>query len=404
MTRFEIARSRGIRRIAVAHPFALVAVVAATLFACDHEPLPIHKGHPRAERGHASPRHSTNAGFETAADAAPQVSPAAVADRARTVLAALPAAAESPNNPLTDEKVQLGRMLYFDKRLSKNQDLACVSCHDLDGFGIDVREKDGKRLAVSLGHRDQAGVRNTPTVYNAGLAFVQFWDGRATDVEDQALKPMTNPVEMAMPDEAAVVRVVESIPGYVEAFSAAFPDERQPITAKTISHAIGAYERKLVTPGRFDRFMKGDLTALEPVELHGLQLFFDVGCTQCHTGAGIGGTQFQKLGTVKPWPNLKDEGRFEQTKDPKDRFVFKVPTLRNVGRTAPYLHDGSIETLEEIVRKMAEHQSTRGTLKPAETAALVAFLRTLDGELPAALIAAPTLPPSGPDTPKPDAT
>ncbi len=399
--RIEIARSRGIRRIGLAHPFALVGVVVATLSACDPAPLPIHKGRPRAEQA----RRAKVEGFDTGAAAdGPQVSPAAMADRARTVLAALPAAAESPNNPLTPEKVELGRMLYFDKRLSKNQDLACVTCHDLDGFGVDVREKDGKRFAVSTGHRDQKGERNTPTVYNAGLAFVQFWDGRAADVEDQALKPMTNPVEMAMPDEAAVVRVVESIPGYVEAFTAAFPDERDPITPKTISHAIGAYERKLVTPGRFDRFMKGDLTALEQSELRGLQLFLDVGCTQCHTGAGVGGTQFQKLGTVKPWPNLEDEGRFEQTKDPKDRFVFKVPSLRNVTRTAPYLHDGSIESLDEIVKMMAEHQSTRGTLKPAEVAALVAFLHTLEGELPAALIAAPTLPPSGPDTPKPDAS
>lgn len=404
MTRNEIARSRSIRRIGLSHPLALVAVVAGTLFACDQGPLPIQKGPQRAGRAHGK-HEVADAGFDTGAAASgPQVSPAAMADRARTVLAPLPASIESPSNALTDEKVQLGRMLYFDKRLSKNQDVACVSCHDLDGFGVDIREKDGKRFAVSLGHREQAGVRNAPTVYNAGLSFVQFWDGRAADLEDQALKPMTNPVEMAMPDEDAVVRVVESIPGYVEAFTAAFPDERDPITAKTIAHAIGAYERKLVTPGRFDKFMKGDLTALEPQELRGLQLFLDVGCTQCHTGAGIGGTQFQKLGTVKPWPDLKDEGRFEQTKDPKDRFVFKVASLRNITRTGPYLHDGSIATLEEMVRKMAEHQSTRGTLKPAETDAIVAFLHTLEGELPAALIAAPTLPPSGPDTPKPDAS
>lgn len=366
---FPSNRSRGIRRIACALAFV----------GCDPAPLPVHKGAPRAERAKAAAR------FEAAGGATNKpISPAAMADRARTVMAALPAAMESPSNPLTDEKVQLGRMLYHDARLSKNQATSCATCHDLASYGIDVRETDGKRLTTSLGHRDQPDERNTPTVYNAGLAFVQFWDGRAPDLEA---------VAMTVPDEAAVVRIIESIPGYVEAFATAFPDERDPVTPQTIALAVGAFERKLVTPGRFDAFMTGDLAALEQEELRGLQLFFDVGCTQCHTGAGIGGTQFQKLGSVKPWPEQKDEGRFRGTKDPKDRFVFKVPTLRNVTRTGPYMHDGSIESLEEMVQRMAEHQSTRGRLKPAESAAIVAFLRTLEGELPTALIAAPTLPP-----------
>ena len=390
----SLARLRSIRRTAATVLFGM------SIAGCDAEPWPVHKGSPHAERTHRRAR------FEAAGQgvATKQISPAAIADRARTILAPLPAAAESPNNTLTDAKVELGRMLYHDTRLSKNQDISCATCHDLAQFGIDVRERDGKRLATSLGHRDQLGERNTPTVYNAGLAFVQFWDGRAADLEAQVMKPLTNPVEMAMPDEASVVRVIESIPGYVEAFTVAFPDERDPVTETTVALAIGAFERKLVTPGRFDRFMKGDLAALDQAELHGLQLFIDVGCTQCHTGAGIGGTQFQKLGTVKPWPDLKDEGRFRETKDPKDRFVFKVPTLRNVTQTGPYLHDGSIDSLEDMVQRMAEHQSTHGPLKPAETSAIVAFLRTLEGELPVALIAAPTLPPSGPETPKPDAT
>ncbi|HET6584592.1 MAG TPA: cytochrome c peroxidase [Nannocystaceae bacterium] len=390
---FASLRSRGIRRM------SLGVVAAGCVLACEPAQLPVHKGAPRAERAKSASR------FEAAGGAtAKPISPAAMKDRARTVMAALPSAAESPSNPLTDEKVELGRMLFHDQRLSKNQDISCATCHDLAAYGIDVRERDGKRVATSPGHRDQLGERNSPTVYNAGLAFVQFWDGRAADLEAQVMKPLTNPVEMAMPDEAAVVRVVASIPGYVDAFAQAFPDERDPVSAKTIALAIGAFERKLVTPGRFDAFMKGDLAALEQQELRGLQLFFDAGCTQCHTGAGIGGTQFQKLGSVKAWPGLKDEGRFRETEDPKDRFVFKVPTLRNVTRTGPYLHDGSIESLEEMVELMAEHQSTRGRLKPAEAAAIVAFLGTLEGELPTALIAAPTLPPSGPDTPTPDAS
>ena len=394
----RLTPSRGIRRTACGWLLGL------SIAGCDAEPWPVHKGKPRAERAQRSQRYQSADEAASQGGAADQISPAAMADRARTLLAALPSAAESPNNALTDDKVELGRMLYHDKRLSKNQDISCATCHDLANFGIDVRERDGKRLATSLGHREQLGERNTPTVYNAGLAFVQFWDGRAADLEAQVMKPLTNPVEMAMPNEASVVRVVESIPGYVEAFTAAFPDERDPVTEKTIALAIGAFERKLVTPGRFDAFMKGDLAALEQEELRGLQLFFDVGCTQCHTGSAVGGTQFQKLGTVKPWPDLKDEGRFRETKDPKDRFVFKVPTLRNVTKTGPYLHDGSVESLEDMVQRMAEHQSTRGRLKQPEVAAILAFLRTLEGELPAALIAAPTLPPSGPDTPEPDAT
>jgi len=397
----SVAPSRSLRRRSTCTTAALVGLLGQLFMACDAAPLPVHKGTPRAEGGHARGRFDKAGGGDANAK---RLSPAALADRARRDLAPLPTAAESPNNPLTDEKVALGRMLYHDKRLSKNQDIACVTCHDLERFGVDVRERDGARTRTSPGHRDQLGERNTPTVYNAGLAFVQFWDGRAADLEDQALKPMTNPVEMAMPDEAAVVRVVESIPAYREAFAAAFPEEKDPVTPKTIAHAVGAFERKLVTPGRFDKFLRGDMTALDEQELYGLQLFFDVGCTQCHTGAGVGGTQFQKLGSVKPWPELRDEGRFRETKDPKDRFVFKVPTLRNVAETGPWLHDGSIATLEEMVHKMAEHQSTRGRLKPDEAVAIVAFLRSLTGELPADLIAVPELPPSGPDTPGPDAS
>jgi cytochrome c peroxidase len=315
----------------------------------------------------------------------------------------LPAVMDSPKNPVSDAKVALGKMLYFDARLSKNHDISCDTCHDLEKFGIDVREKDGARLATSLGHRGQPGPRNSPTVYNAALAIAQFWDGRAADVEEQALGPILNPVEMAMPDERAVVRLLKSIPGYAEPFRTAFPEDADPVTFANAGKAVAAFERKLVTPAPFDAFVAGKTDALDGQQLRGLQLFLDVGCTTCHTGPALGGGSFQKLGAVKPWPGVKDEGRFEVTKLETDRFMFKVPTLRNVTETAPYLHDGSLASLDDVVQKMSQHQLARGTLTPEEVAAIVAFLGSLRGELPRDLIAKPELPPSGPDTPAPDA-
>ncbi|MBK6919666.1 MAG: c-type cytochrome [Deltaproteobacteria bacterium] len=374
---------------------AFVVAIAGVAAACDQkEPLPPYKQ--RLHRGKSS-------GFDAAdASAAAGPSPAAVLDRVRALLQPLPAQVDNPANPITDAKRDLGRTLYFDTRLSKNQDLSCNSCHVLASYGIDVREVDGKRARTSGGHDGQTGARNSPTVYNAALALSQFWDGRAADVEAQAGMPILNPVEMAMPDEASVVRVLKSIPGYRERFEAAFPGEADPITYANMTRAIGAFERKLMTPSRFDAFLKGDLAALEPKELEGLQLFVDVGCTQCHNGPGLGGAQFQKLGSVKPWPDLTDEGRGAITGNAIDRFVFRVPLLRNVAQTGPWLHDGSIAELSTMVDKMAEHQAARGQLTPAENGAIVAFLGSLTGELPAADIAAPELPPGGPDTPKAD--
>jgi cytochrome c peroxidase len=330
------------------------------------------------------------------------VSVAALIEKAKQYFAPLPKAFEEPTNPITAEKVALGRMLYFDTRLSKNHDLSCASCHDLEQFGIDVRQTEGVRNATSLGHRGQRGDRNAPTVYNAGLHLAQFWDGRERDLEGQAKGPVLNPVEMAMPDEATVEATLRSIPGYVEAFTAAFPGQEQPVTYDNMAKAIGAFERGLVTPAPFDAFLGGKLTALSGHQLEGLALFIDVGCIQCHTGPGLGGGMFQKLGSVKPWEGLHDPGRMKVTRSKADEFVFKVPSLRNVAQTGPYLHDGSIATLPEMVQKMAAHQLAKGELSKEELSALVDFLGSLTGELPKELIAKPTLPESGPDTRAPD--
>ena len=302
-------------------------------------------------------------------------------------------AAENPENPLTDAKVDLGRMLYYDTRLSKNSTVSCNSCHDLASFGDDG-------LATSKGIDAQLGGRSAPTVYNAAIHIAQFWDGRAADVEAQAVGPILNPIEMGMPDEAYVLRVLKSIPGYVEAFAKAFPEDPESVTYANVGKAIGAFERKLMTPSKFDDFLKGDEKALTDAEKHGLNLFVTTGCTVCHNGMGVGGHLYQKLGLVKEWPT-KDLGRFAATKNEADKYFFKVPSLRNITETAPYLHDGSIASLEEMVAKMAEYQLGR-TISAEDTKAIVAFLGSLKGRVDENYIKKPELPADGPDTPKGD--
>jgi cytochrome c peroxidase len=286
----------------------------------------------------------------------------------------------------TESRVRLGAMLYFDERLSKNHDLSCNSCHDLAQYGV-----DGVRF--STGHKGQLGTRNAPTVLNAGDHVAQFWDGRAKDLEEQAKGPIVNPVEMAA-TPARVVATIKSIPEYVKLFDG-------PITFDRVGEAIAAFERTLVTPGRFDKYLRGDETALNDQEKHGLALFLQRGCVTCHNGAAVGGGSFQKLGLQKPWPNTSDLGRFVITKDPEDKMKFRVPSLRNIEKTAPYFHDGSETRLEEVVRKMGEHQLGL-SLRDDEVSALVAFLRSLTGD--AIKLTVPELPKSTAATPKADPT
>ena len=358
----------------------LFAVAALGLAACQGEPAPAAKAPPKP-----------------APVAAP--APAVEIDPAHLALfGALPPAIESKENPITEEKVALGRMLYYETRISKNHDLSCNSCHDLANYG-----HDGK--PVSPGHKQQLGARNSPTVYNAAGRFAQFWDGRAATVEAQALGPLVNPVEMAMPSEQAVADVLKTIPGYVEAFRKAFPGEKDPIVPANVGKAIGAFERKLVTPSKWDKYLATkDGTLLTADEKAGFHKFVMTGCTACHAGPYVGGMMFQKTGLVKPWPNPKDGGRFDLTKNEADRGMFAVPILRNIEKTAPYFHDGSTKTLEEAVKMMAEYNLGR-QLPDEDVKHMVAWMKTLTGDLPPAeLIAKPELPPSGPKTPKPNPT
>lgn len=295
-------------------------------------------------------------------------------------------------NPADKAKADLGRMLYYDTRLSLSQTISCNSCHMLDKFGVDGQP-------TSPGHKGQKGGRNSPTTYNAFLHFAQFWDGRAADVEAQAKGPVLNPIEMAMPDAKAVESVLASIPGYKDLFTAAFPGQQSPISYDNMATAIGAFERNLVTPSRFDTYLKGDASALTIEEKKGLETFIATGCTACHGGQLLGGASYQKLGAVVPY-ETKDVGRAEVTKNDADKFMFKVPSLRNIDKTGPYFHDGSVATLEEAVQKMGKHQLGK-ELKPEEVSSIVTFLKALTGEADPSYIAKPTLPESGPTTPKP---
>lgn len=316
-------------------------------------------------------------------------------DRAKlSAFAALPGEVTAASGPASDALVQLGKMLYFEKRLSKNHDVSCNSCHMLDKAGVDGS-------ATSSGHKGQKGGRNAPTVFNAALHTAQFWDGRAKDVEAQAKGPILNPIEMAMPNAEAVIAVINSMPEYVSAFQAAFPGQAAPVSYDNLGIAIGAFERKLTTPGRFDAFLKGDDKALTEDEKAGLATFLDTGCASCHTGAAVGGGMFQKLGLVKPWPDLKDNGRFDATKDEADKFKFKVPSLRQIADTAPYFHDGSVKTLDEAVKLMAAHQLGKD-LDEGKIKSIVTFLKALSGEANKDLTAEPKLPASTETTPKAD--
>jgi cytochrome c peroxidase len=211
------------------------------------------------------------------------------------------------------------------------------------------------------------------------LHFAQFWDGRATNLEEQAKGPVLNPVEMAMPSEVEVVKRLKAAPDYKTQFQKAFPGQADPITYDNMANAIAAFERTLISRDRFDDFLKGQDSALTTSEQKGTALFLDVGCTTCHNGPLIGATSYQKMGLVHPYEGIKDEGRFTVTKDEDDKFKFKVPSLRNIELTWPYFHDGKQAKLAEGVKQMAWMQLAR-ELTPEETEILVSFLKSLSGK------------------------
>lgn len=308
---------------------------------------------------------------------------------ARIGLEPLPKDMAAPEFPITPALVDLGRALYFDPRISIDGTVSCARCHQPALYGTDG-------LSKSRGARDRINQRNAPTVLNAALQIKQNWRGDRENVEEQATKALVEPPLYGQPNFGAAMDRLKAVAGYLPMFQRAFPEEADPVTPRNWGKAIGAYERTLVTPSRFDAFLAGDLTALSPEEKKGLRKFIDVGCIDCHSGPGVGGGMIQKFGLKEDyWKETKstriDKGRFDITHDPSDMYFFKVPSLRNVAMTAPYFHDGSVRSLEDAVRIMARVQI--GTSLSAEdTRAIVAFLDSLTGALPSQFAAALLVP------------
>lgn len=294
--------------------------------------------------------------------------------------------------PVTDQaKVELGKKLFFDPRLSKSGFISCNSCHNLSLGGSD-------NLPTSIGHNWQEGPINSPTVLNSSLNLAQFWDGRAGDLQEQAAGPIANPMEMGFTHDLAV-GVIESIPQYVESIKSVYKVDK--VSINEITDAIAEFEKTLVTPNaRFDQWLKGDDNAITAYELEGYNLFKTVGCTACHNGVNVGGNSFQKMGLYEEYvTNNPAEGVAGLSGQDTDRFRFKVPTLRNVELTYPYFHDGAYWKLEDAVDVMARLQLAR-KLEKDEIDKITAFMKTLTGEQPSFQL--PMLPPSNNNTPIPE--
>ncbi len=289
--------------------------------------------------------------------------------KAKQIIGAIPSKMPGSEKD-TPEQISLGKKLYFEKKLSQNETQSCNSCHNIEGKSAGV-----DNLPTSPGAFGKNGDRNSPTVINAGFHFLQFWDGRAPDLQAQAKGPILNPGEMAMPNEEAVLSRLNADPEYPSLFAKAFPNDKNPVNYENVGAAIAAFERTLISTSRFDDFINGDHKALSSEEQAGFTSFISAGCTSCHSGNMLGGNSFRKVGQVHPYPT-EDLGRFNVTKKAEDKFFFKVPSLRNIALTGPYFHDGKVATLEEAVKKMAYHQ-LGVELPDAETQKIVKFLGAL---------------------------
>lgn len=349
-------RSPGQRRLATA--LALLPLLAAGLVACG---APEPEAPPAAEAPKAPPPPAWEV---------------------KIPLGLSPDLQVPAENPITKEKVELGRHLYFDKRLSAAGDVSCATCHDpARGFT--------DQLPVSTGHAGQKGGRSAPTVINSTYSYLQFWDGRAKTLEEQALGPIQNPIEMGNTVEGMITNV-KAIADYAPMFQAAFGDPE--ISAQRVSFAIASYERTVLSGNsKWDRFMAGDAAAMSDAEKRGWELFKGKAqCTLCHAGQTFSDSDFHNIG-VGMKAKKPDLGRYDVTKDEKDKGAFKTPTVRDITRTAPYMHDGSVKTLEAVValydkggepNRWLDPKIKPLGLTPEEARDLVAFMRALDGEMP----------------------
>ena len=314
---------------------------------------------------------------------------AALLKQAQEIFQPLPKDLASGAFPITRERVELGQSLFFDPRLTVDGNMSCSSCHQPALYGTDARPK-------AIGVQQRPHPRNAPTVLNVGALNIVHWRGDRDGLEDQVAKAATSPITSGQPDENAVIDRLSRIAGYAPLFKAAYPDDQQPATLENIAKAISAYERTLLTPSPFDAYLAGDQEALPPAARAGLAKFINTGCVACHNGVGVGGGMYQKFGVVEDYWKATgsepvDKGRAEVTKDPADLYLFRVASLRNVAKTPPYFHDGSVATLPEAVKVMARVQ-LGVTLSDADTRDIVAFLESLTGELPATFATAPVLP------------
>lgn len=339
----------------------LVVPVLLLLISCGSEPKPLKKAAVNDEK---------------------------LVEKGNTFFAVLPAKAENPENPATDSKILLGQSLYFDNQLSMDQTQSCNTCHNLATYGVDNNP-------TSKGDKGQNGDRNSPTVLNAALQIAQFWDGREPDVEAQAGGPILNPVEMAIPSKEFLLERLKKDPNYQKLFKEAYPDEKDPFTYKNLRYAIAAFERQLLTPSKFDDYLNKNYDALNEQEKRGMQTFIDVGCTTCHIGPLVGGNMYQKFGKYADyWTYTKsekiDKGKFNVTNKEEDMYMFKVPTLRNIEKTYPYFHDGSVADLKEAVKIMGKVQLNKD-LSEEQINDIVAFLKTLTGKVPEKYQKAPAM-------------
>ena len=299
-------------------------------------------------------------------------------------------------NEYSDAKEQLGRTLFFDPRLSSSWFISCNSCHNVGTAGVDLQPR-------SIGHAWQRGGRNSPTVFNSVFNIAQFWDGRADDLADQAMGPIQDALEMNNTPER-VVATVNSMPGYVDMFAEAFPEDEEHVTFENIARAIEVFESTLNTPhSRFDQYLEGDTEALSEQEKSGLNTFIRRGCVSCHQGVNLGGHGYFPFGVVEQ-PDamilpVGDVGRFAVTNVESDRYAFKSPTLRNIALTPPYFHSGVVWDLSDAVRVMGSAQ-LGAELTENEVADITAFLHTLTGVQPE--VAIPPMPSITDTTPLPE--
>jgi len=316
--------------------------------------------------------------------------------QAKALFGALPK--DMATHPLKPEQVALGRLLFFEPRVSADGTVSCARCHQPALYGTDA-------LVKPIGVQHRVNPRNAPTVLNAALQISQHWRGDRVSVEDQASQALTGPASYGNPSQEAAMAKLRAIPGYRELFAKAFPGQAEPITAENWGTAIGTYERTLVTPAPFDAWLAGNDGALSPSAQAGLKAFIETGCASCHNGSGVGGAVYQKFGLAEEYWKATgsreiDKGREDVTKAPADEYVFKVPSLRNVAMTPPYFHDGSVAALPQAVQIMAQVQLGK-TLPDGTVKDIVAFLESLTGTLPAEFATEPVLPAAAFEAPQP---